>query len=177
MSAPNPEAGVPPGFEFWRAQLERLGERDPLQVMAESPDALDELFLGVSDERLRNPPAPGKWSPVQILGHLVDTEWIFGFRVRTILADARPGFPGIDQDRWVAAQGHAQADARVLLGYFRALRGINLAWWGRLDEADLERTGFHQEAGLELSLGLLRRILAGHDLHHRAHLEELLAQD
>lgn len=72
------ETSVPAGFEFWSAQLERLGERDPLEVLAETPDALEGLMGGRALEDLSTAPAPGKWSPLEILGHLGDTEWIFG---------------------------------------------------------------------------------------------------
>jgi hypothetical protein len=48
---------------------------------------------------------------------------------------------------------------------FRTMREFNLALWNRMSPADLKRTGQHNERGPE-SLGVMLRMLAGHDLSH-----------
>jgi len=48
---------------------------------------------------------------------------------------------------------------------FRTMRQFNLALWTRVSPADLQRTGQHNERGPE-SLGVMLRMLAGHDLSH-----------
>jgi hypothetical protein len=48
---------------------------------------------------------------------------------------------------------------------FRTMRHFNLAMWKRMSPADLQRTGQHNERGPE-SLGLMLRVMAGHDLSH-----------
>ena len=49
------------------------------------------------------------------------------------------------------------------------IRQFNLALWGRMSAADLQRAGQHNERGPE-SLGVMLRMLAGHDLSHRDQL-------
>jgi hypothetical protein len=48
---------------------------------------------------------------------------------------------------------------------FRIMRSINLALWKRTSPEDLNRTGRDNERGPE-SLGVMLRLLAGHDLSH-----------
>ena len=52
------------------ALLEVLGDRPPLAVMGELTPWLDHRLRGVSDDALRPPEKPGKWSVVQIIQHL-----------------------------------------------------------------------------------------------------------
>lgn len=167
-----PEA---PGYAFWQKQVERLGDRDPLGVLEETPGRLGRLVAQYPRARFVEECRPGKWRPVEILGHLVDAEWIFGYRVRTVLCDVDPTFRGVDQDRWVEHQSWRDADPEDVLTAFRAMRAVNLAIWQRLSAEQLSRRGRHETAGVELTLEQMRRILAGHDLHHVAQLEAYLA--
>jgi hypothetical protein len=49
------------------------------------------------------------------------------------------------------------------------MRSLNLAQWRRTSPEDLKRTGQHNERGTE-SLGVMLRLLAGHDLSHLAQI-------
>jgi hypothetical protein len=54
-------------------------------------------------------PAPGKWSPRELLGHLIDSASNNHQRfVRARFQDDLV-FPGYDQDAWVSAQGYRTA--------------------------------------------------------------------
>ncbi len=153
--------------------FERVGDREPLDVCSETPDALRARIDGVSADRLARRPAPGKWSVLEVLGHYLDCEWVFGQRTRAIACDDRPVLVGIDQDRWVATLDHQSGDARELVEDFAALRRVNLRQWRRFDESLFERVGRHAERGDE-SLGMMRTLIAGHDLHHLAQIDSLL---
>jgi len=59
---------------------------------------------GLSDEASRVHPAPGKWSPREVIGHLIDSASNnHGRFVRAQLADEMI-FPGYEQDAWVTVQ-------------------------------------------------------------------------
>lgn len=107
--------------------------------------------------------------------HLVDAERLFGFRLRACLYEERPRLAMIDQDRWVAGQARGATPVPELVDEFETLRDLNLVKWRALTDDELARTGFHEAAGVELSLETLRRILAGHDLWHCAQIERDLA--
>ena len=82
---------------YVRALLELLGPRDPFDVLPELIPWLEGRLKGVPESALRRPEAPGKWSVVEILQHLADTEMVYGFRGRMILTEARPPLQGYDQ--------------------------------------------------------------------------------
>ena len=65
--------------EYIDALLAFLGDRDPLDAFAATPDALRTAAKAVPEALLRTPEAPGKWSVIHVVQHLVVTE---------VLADA-----------------------------------------------------------------------------------------
>src|SRR4051812_19106557 len=56
------------------ALLDLLGPREPLGVMAELLPWLEARLPSVSEPSLRKPEAPGKWSAVQVVQHLADSD-------------------------------------------------------------------------------------------------------
>ena len=154
------------------AILELLGERDPVVVLRETVDALPRAIDGLSPEQLRRPERPGKWSIVQILQHLADSEIVGSWRFRLILAQERPPLTGYDQDSWAARLGYEDADPAEAVALFTMLRRANLRLLARASTADLARAGVHAERGEE-SLAHLRRLYAGHDLLHLRQIERV----
>ncbi len=142
-----------------------LANRDPLQVMAQTACTLADIVGKDSATVLRTRPFEGKRTPNEIIGHLTDSEWVYGYRLRLILCENDPAILGTKQDLWVAALRHNEREPSELVEVFRTMRLFNLALWRRTSPEDLNRTGKHNERGPE-SLGVMLRLLAGHDLSH-----------
>jgi hypothetical protein len=85
-----------------------------------SVDRAVPLLRAIEEERAAAPLAPGKWSPKQVLGHLVDSA--ANNHQRFVRAQYVPvrDFPGYDQDRWVGAQGYDTADWKELVDLWSA---------------------------------------------------------
>lgn len=80
-------------------------------------------LLALSDAAASTTPAPGKWSPKEVIGHLIDSASNnHGRFVRAQLADDMV-FPGYEQERWVAAQRYAAAPWQELVALWS---GFNL---------------------------------------------------
>ncbi len=144
---------------------ERLGERDPLSILSETPSGLARLVQAHPAGEWRARPFEGRWTPNEVLGHMSDAEWAFGWRTRSVLGDQEPAITRFDQDGWVAAQRLDEREPAELLEMFGQLRRWNLAVWTRLQPKDLERAGISSKRG-RVSLRRLIRAFAEHDLHH-----------
>ena len=158
---------------YVRALLNVLGDRDPLDVLAELDGWLDRRFSGVPEPALRKPEAPGKWSAVDVVQHLADSELVLGFRVRMILTEDRPPLQGYDQDAWATTLRYPEVPLAEARAQLRALRAANLRVLRRLGPAELERAGMHSERGAE-TLGHLLKLMGGHDLVHRRQIDRVL---
>jgi len=152
--------------EAYRGNLFKLlGDRNPLEVLAQTASTLADVVRKGSATVLRTRPFEGKWTPNEVIGHLADSEWVYGYRLRLILCEDNPPIRRTNQDLWVAGQRHNEREPSELVEMFRMMRQFNLALWKRISAADSERTGQHNERGPE-SLGVMLRMMAGHDLSH-----------
>jgi hypothetical protein len=165
MTTAQTEALVSAAEAYRERMFNLLGDRNPLEVLAQTASALAGIVDQHSAAVLRARPFEGKWTPNEIIGHLTDSEWVYGYRLRLILCEDDPTILGTKQDAWVAALGHNEREPLELVEIFRTLRQFNLAVWRGTSPADLERAGQHNERGPE-PLGLMLRLLAGHDLSH-----------
>lgn len=158
---------------YIEAVLGMLGERDPMTVLADTPDTAAALIRSVPSERLREPEAPGRWSVGQVLAHLADSELVWAVRLRFVLGQDRPELTGYDQDGWADRLRYAELDPAESLDRFRRLRSWNLTLLGQLSEEELDRVGLHVERGEESARHMLR-LYAGHDLVHLEQIRRIL---
>src|SRR4029077_16642364 len=83
-----------------------LGDRNPLEVLAQTASTLADIVRKYSATVLRTRPFDGKWTPNEVIGHLTDSEWVYGYRLRLILCEGNPTILGTNQELWAAAQRH-----------------------------------------------------------------------
>jgi uncharacterized damage-inducible protein DinB len=151
--------------QYTSAILDLLGDEQPLRVLSETPAALRNAIAGLSQPQLSRPEADGKWSIAQVLQHLADSDLVWGWRLRLVLAQDRPTLTGYDQDAWAARLRYDQSNPEDALADFDVLRRGNLRLLARTTEADRKRVGLHSERGEE-SIEHMMRLYAGHDLLH-----------
>jgi hypothetical protein len=146
----------------------QLGSQDPVRVLSATSARLAELSAAIGDARLRQPWAPGKWSSREILIHLADCEFAFGFRYRQALAEENHLVQPFDQDQW--AKNYSAYDAEQALQTFTALRDWNLTLIRALTAEQMSKAVKHPERG-DLTFRTLIEISAGHDINHVRQLE------
>jgi len=161
--------------EYIEAVLSLVGSRPPLEILAETPPAFHELVRSHGTERLTAPEAPGKWSAAMVLYHMADSELVWGYRLRMVLAHERPELGGYDQDAWAERLGYDGADYQAALTRFEVLRRSHLALLAGLSDDQWDRVAWHRERGEE-SVRHMTRLYAGHDLVHRHQLVRIMTR-
>ena len=172
MSAVQPDISSTQAYQDKLMGL--LGDRDPIEVLAGTPAVFAGIVSGNTAKTLQTRPFPGKWTPCEIIGHLCDAEWVYGYRVRLILCEHEPTILGMSQDNWVEGQRYNERDPSELVRQFASMRTINLQLWRGMSPEDLKKCGVHNERGRE-SLGLMLKMNAGHDLSHIDQITRYLA--
>ena len=96
---------------FYGGYIARIPDGEWLARLEQQPDEYRALLAGLDEAQAAAPTAPGKWSVVDILGHVCDTERVFAFRLIWFARGAPSELPGFDQDAWVEA---ARSQPRTL---------------------------------------------------------------
>ena len=142
------------------------------EILAATPSDLKSALEAIGPKRATEAPAPGKWSPAEIVCHLADCDLVFGFRLRQTLAEDGPAIQPFDQDKWAATYPGVAADQA--LAAFTALRAWNLRLIRAALPAAASRTMNHPERGAMTFKDVLET-MAGHDLNHLGQLRRIAA--
>lgn len=156
---------------YVKAVLELLGAKDPVAVLEQTEAELRQALAGLTPRQVAQREAPDKWSVRHVVQHLADSELVWGYRLRMVLAQDRPPLTGYDQDAWAERLGYDYADARAL-EEFAILRDSNLRLLRRATARDLDRVGVHAERGEE-SVRHMMRLYAGHDILHLRQIDRI----
>lgn len=141
-------------------------------MLTTTPQRWTQLTLTLPYELLTRAPAPGEWSPVECLMHLIDTEAVFQFRVQAFLAGR--DFAAFDPDKEGTAVS-ADSSPAELAEEFARRRAESLAAIEQLTPADLPRTARHPELG-QVTLEEMLHEWGAHDLNHTIQAERALMQ-
>lgn len=150
-----------------------LGNRNPLEVIAETPKKLESLLATIGPERANQAPAPGKWSAREILCHLADCETVFAFRIRQALAEENHVVQPFDQDKW--AKNYAAYSVSEALALFSAARAWNRRLIASLPPETMSKRLTHPERG-EMELRVVIETMGGHDVNHIRQIETIAAR-
>lgn len=99
------------------------------------------------DQAIRRRPAPGEWSAIEVLGHMIDKMFHWSNRVERILLEERPILPGYDQDTEVREHDYQHADPAVLHERLQQRCERFAALVASLPSSALRREGVHGEYG------------------------------
>jgi hypothetical protein len=143
----------------------------PLDVIlsATSHEIANKLQM-IGPDKTSEAPAPGKWSPAEIVCHLADCEIAFAFRLRQTLAEDHHVLQPFDQDKW--AVPYADIVAKDALAAFTALRVWNLKLIAKALPDSASKPVTHPERGT-MTFQTIVETMAGHDLNHLAQLKRI----
>jgi DinB superfamily len=128
-------------------------------------------FFAASTERDGNfRYAPGKWSIKEVVGHLSDSERVFGYRAMRIGRGDQTALPGFEQEDYVKNGNFGEQSLADLVSEFGLVRAATLALLRSFNAEAWGRRGIASDN--PVTVRALAFIIAGHELHHREILKE-----
>ena len=131
--------------------------------LASFPEALAEAARAAPEE----PPAPGEWTPSEIVRHLIAVEkLVWHVRLGQLETEEHPHWAWVEPGQWLGSPG---ADLDAILAAHAAVRARTLAILDALGPDGWSRRGTHDTFG-ELDVAGLMAVAADHDDEHLASL-------
>ncbi len=115
--------------------------------LREIPTTFRNALLLQDDRAMRHRPAPGEWSAVEVVGHMIDKMQNWSRRTERILKEERPALPGYDQDVSVREYDYQHASVEALLEQLVQSCERFAALVEHIPNTAFERQGVHSESG------------------------------
>lgn len=160
---------------FYAGTQEILGRLSPQQVLetlVATPAQVEALIGSVDDELLQRKPSPEEWCIKEIVGHMLETDYMCADAVKAVLAK-RPYENEIAPWETHLGKGYEERSAQQLIELVHSARAETLATLQSLTLADWSSA--YVSWGTDLSILDIGVWHANHDVGHLAQVRRLLA--
>jgi uncharacterized damage-inducible protein DinB len=147
----------------------RFGEQ--IDAYLDGSVQLRRAVADMSTPQLEARPVAGKWSTLEVVCHLVDSEQAWCHRMKRVIAEERPLLIGYDESRFTATLRYHEHNLNTELALLEGMRAQMARVLRTLPEAAWARTGVHSERGL-ITLEEMLQAEVEHVPHHIAHINE-----
>jgi len=156
--------------EFYANYVSLVEEADVVSALQNQTNDLRELLAKVSAEKENFRYAENKWSIIELVGHIIDTERVFAYRALRISRGDQTPLAGFEENSYVAGSNFANSNLADLVEEFSLLRAANVLMFKNLSQEAWRRTGTASDA--PVSVRALAFIMVGHVRHHANILRE-----
>lgn len=155
---------------YYEKYVTLVANDDIVGTLAAQPTHLQDLLTGLPEEKGSFAYADGKWSIKELLGHLIDGERMFAYRLFRISRGDETPIEGFEQDGYIENAYSNRRSFADLLEEFSLLRRANLMLVKNLTDEGWSRTGTANN--VKITSRALIYIMAGHIEHHLGILKE-----
>jgi uncharacterized damage-inducible protein DinB len=135
-----------------------------IEILEYLKDSTYNFFARMTAEQADYAYAEGKWTLKQVLGHMIDTERVFSFRVLCFSRGDKNALAGFDQEEYIASSTYDTHSIQELANEFKALRAATLFLYSALTDEQSEMKGLASDH--LVSVRALVYMTAGHELYH-----------
>jgi hypothetical protein len=142
-----------------------------VQQLQETADLVCRMPESLVDYRYE----PGKWTAREVIGHILDTERLLGFRLLAFARGDETPQMLADEDLYVMKGRFSRFLMEEWMEEFSLVRRSNIALIRHLPDDAWERTG--TVSGLPFSVRALAYMIVGHERHHIQILRSLYLKE
>jgi hypothetical protein len=144
---------------------------DLIHAYLDGPVQVRRLVSDLTAQQIQARPVPGRWSTMEVVCHLVDSEQAWCHRMKRVIAEERPLIIGYDESRFTAALVYVLHDLQEELALLEGMRRQMARILSGLSEDAWSRTCVHTERGL-MTLKEMLEAEVDHIPHHIRHVVE-----
>lgn len=156
--------------DYYFSYIDGVPDGDVLEVLAEQIETTASLLRGVDEATASSRYAPGKWTVKEVVGHVIDAEWVFALRALVFARGDDQRWPGMEQDDFARNANYDRRPLPDIVDELFRLRAATLGLFRTFDEEIASRRGVASD--VEFTVRSIPWILAGHERHHVRVLRE-----
>ncbi len=156
-----------PDFEFY---ISRVPEADIYQALEEQLAEFAALLSSVQPAQETYRYAEGKWSVREVVGHMIDSERVFGYRALSVSRGETVSLPGYDQEAYGKHSNDHEAPLKELQQEFEFLRKSHILFYKHLSKSGWTRMGVANDN--QVTARAVAYSMVGHVRHHMQILKE-----
>lgn len=156
-------------YPAWGETYIKLVDGDVMEILERQATEFAD-FVNSLIEKADYAYAPGKWTIKQIIGHIIDAERVFTYRLTCFARGEQQPLPGFEENDYVTNAHFADRSLLSLSHEFALLRKANLYLFKSLTETELDRKG--TASGKEITVKAILFVTAGHIIHHQQIIKE-----
>jgi hypothetical protein len=150
--------------EYYANYVNLVKSNDVIKELKDQILNLQAIISEVPEEKEDYAYAVGKWTIKQLLGHIIDTERVFGYRAMCFARKDKTPLPGFDENAFVKNSNFNKRTLYELGHEFAIVREANLAMFRTFGEEELSQVG--NANGKDVTVRSLIFMVAGHAIHH-----------
>ncbi|MGZ4047770.1 MAG: DinB family protein [Bacteroidia bacterium] len=149
---------------FYQSYVDNVKSNNIIKELTDQVLNIQAIISEIPEEKENYRYAEGKWTIKEIIGHIIDTERVLGYRAMRFARKDKTPLPGYDENFFVA-NANFQKQSLYSLGHeFAIVREANLALFKVWDEEALSQMGVANN--LDVSVRAILFMIAGHATHH-----------
>ena len=156
-------------YPTWGETYIKLVDGDVIEILERQVTEFTD-FINSLVEKADYAYAPGKWTIKEIVGHIIDAERVFAYRMTCFARGEQQPLPGFEENDYVANAHFSDRSLLSLSHEFALLRKANLYLFKSLTEEELNRKG--TASGKEITVRAILFVTAGHIMHHTSIIKE-----
>lgn len=155
---------------FYETYVSLVNTTDITALLSELKQSTFNFFDSLPADKADYAYAEGKWTIKQLLGHMIDAERVFAFRLLCFSRGDKNNLPGFDENSYVETGGFENRSLTSLAEEFKAVRTGNILMLQGISHEQSLLIGIANK--YPVSVRALAYIMAGHELHHLRIIKE-----
>lgn len=150
---------------FYRNYIELVrNDRPLLDALVKGKEKNVAFYKDIPEQKWHYAYESGKWSILEVLQHIIDTERIFSYRALRIGRGDKTPLAGFEQDDYIKPSRANERSMHDLIEEYSLVRDCTINLFKGFDDEALANTGTSSDAAL--SARAAGFIICGHEVHH-----------
>jgi hypothetical protein len=157
-------------FKYYKQYVDLVDDVTLLEALQTGLINTSKFFDTIPKVKLLFQYTEGKWTPKEILLHLIDAERVFSYRALYFARAANSSLEGFDENEFGANCNANDRTLDDLLKEYKAVRTTTIHLFESFNNSVLKKGGIANNNSL--SVRACGFIICGHEKHHRKIIEE-----